>query len=333
MLVIFLSALAFLFDLLPASLQPPRVVEIIPADNAAEILPTSPITITFSAPMNRALTEGAISFAPPFETSLAWVNNQTLVFTPRTRLPISTTLRVNILQDARSWIQRPLQSETHARFTTLARPYVISSAPARDAQFAYIPNQLRIEFSRAMDGTLVREKLRVEPALQNFSVTTDGRTVIVRGFFEPHTQYKITIPPPVKDAQYGISLHRTYAWTFTAALQYPNFSILNRGRLMKFPGNVPVEIPTQFTNVSRLEVELYSITQPVLEEQANAPFEAWYEFQPATAPTKTWRVETNAVLDKYAQQKILLGALESGAYYLKITSPEGVGDAQLLLIE
>lgn len=331
--IICIAALALSFDFVPAPLQAPRVVQIEPANDATEILLTSPITITFSAPMDPAQTDNAVTLNPRVPGNMFWRDAQTLIFVPKAHLPISTTLTLTVSPNARSWIQRPLQNQTESRFTTLARPIVVSSTPALDAQFVYVPDHVTIVFSRAMDGNTLADSLVVDPTPENFSFALEQTKLTVTGFFEPHIQYHITIPEFEFDAKYNLPLGRDYVWAFTVAQEYPNFSILNRGRVLKFKANDPVKIPTQFTNVSRLDTALYPISQQVFDENASAPFETWYVFQPATAPIQTSSVNTHATLDNYTQQDVLLDALPQGTYYLKITAPEGVSDSQLLLIE
>ncbi|TAH53433.1 MAG: hypothetical protein EYC68_03405 [Chloroflexota bacterium] len=333
-LSLLLIAVTFLFNFVPfAALQAPRVMYVEPANNAIEIAPTALITITFSAPMDRLETENSIRLQPRVAGNFIWRDDQTVTFAPRTRFPISTTLTLNISTNARSRLQQPLQNEFVSRFTTLSRPYVTSSTPALDAQFVYIPNQVTITFNRAMDAKMLGDNVTIEPPPQNLSRELDGNTLTLRGFFEPRTRYQITIPASASDAEYGIELGRAYVWSFTAASQYPNFSILNRGRVLKFPAKDSVETPTQFTNVSRLDAALYAISRAEFDANANALFETWYAFRPASAPIKTWSVTTNAQLDQYTQQKINLGALPVGTYYIKIKTPEGVSDAQLVLVE
>lgn len=331
--LILTAALALRFSFLPAWLQPPRVLQIEPANDSVEILSTSPITISFSAPMDRAQTETNVELAPHVTGQFSWRDNQTLVFTPRPSLPISTTLTVNISGNARSWLQRPLLNESSSRFSTLTRPYPVSSAPALDAQFVYVPNHVTISFNRAMDGNALADSLEIEPPLQNSALDIQDRTLTLSGFFALKTHYQITISGLVFDKEYGIAMDRNYIWSFTTASQYPNLSILNPGRVSKFPAAQAPVIPTQFTNVSRLDVALYAIPRREFDVNAGAPFEAWYAFRPATAPIQQSRIETNAKLDTYTLQTLPLDPLPAGTYYLKLTSPEGVSDAQLLLVE
>lgn len=326
-----IAALAFAFDFLPA-LQAPRIVRIEPANDAREILPTSPITITFSAPMDQAQTENAFSLTPQVQGKYVWSDPYTLVFSPLARLPVSTTLTLTVSPSVHSWLQRPLPSQAVSRFTTLTRPVLVNSTPPLDARFVYVPDHVTMTFSRPLDVSLANS-LTIKPQPEHFSVAPGGAAFTLYGFFEPHTSYQITVPASAVDSKYEVDLGRDYVWSFTVAAQYPNFSILNRGRVLRFGANNPISIPTQFTNVSRLDAALYAIPQQTFDENARAPFESWYAFQPAGAPLKTWSIPTNAPLDKPMQQTLALGVLAQGTYYLTVVAPEGVRDMQLLVIE
>lgn len=327
------AILIVVFDLLPAPLQAPRITQIEPSNGANEIHPSSPITLTFSVAMDRRQTQKSVQFEPPIAGEMTWSDDRTLLFTPRSTLPISTTVNVTVSQNARSWLQRPLANPVVSQFTTLSRPYLVSSTPALDAQFIYVPDRVTINFNRAMDGSLVADGLFIDPPLTRVLYRTVDKTLTIWGFFQAGTRYQIILPGFVPDREYGIPLERDYIWSFTASSQYPNFSILNRGRVLNLPANQPVTIPTQFTNVSRLDVAVYPITRQEFDTNATLPFEAWYGFHPSVPAPGTQSVTTNAVLDTYQQLNVPLGALDSGAYYLKITTPEGVSDSQLLLIE
>lgn len=333
LLCIGLTALAIALNFVPASLQPPRVLAIEPVNGATDILPDSPITVTFSTAMDRAATEGAVSITPNITGNFVWQNDQTLVFTADPFLPISDTVTINISQEALSWLHRPVQNAADTRFTTISRPYVTASRPALDAQFTYLPDQITVTFSRPMDKNNLFDFLTIDPELENRSYEFNQNTMTIRGRFKPLTHYQITIPASASDSMYGIEMNRDYLWSFTTGLEYPNVSILNRSRVLKFSANQPLEIPVQLTNVSRLDSALYPIPQETFDEMAIAPFESWYKFQPASVPLKTQSDLTNARLDEYTHQSIALDALPPGTYYLRITTPEGVSDAQFLLIE
>src|SRR5262245_52795824 len=159
---------AFLWqsNLLPAPLGDPYIVRAEPAAHATGIIPTSPITLTFSAPMDRLATESAVRVFPPIRGQLAWRNNQTLVFTPDARLPISRTLTVSVASTARSQLQRPLANAFVTEFTTLAYPAVVASTPTRAARFVYTPNQIALTFDRAMDRQSVLDHLTLSPPVE-----------------------------------------------------------------------------------------------------------------------------------------------------------------------
>jgi hypothetical protein len=332
LICILLAFLALAFYTMPA-FQAPRIVRIEPAEEARDILPASPITITFSAPMNSAETENNIRLQPRVDGAFVWHDAQTVTFVPRTQLPISTTLMVRVDTDARSWLQRPLQENFAARFTTLTRPYVTKSVPARDAQFVYVPDRVRIEFNRALSEEQLASALTISPTVQNFSAEWNRNILTLAGFFEPRTRYEILIPANVTDSEYQIALGRAATWSFTTTEQYPNFSILNRGRVLKFSANETAQVPVQLTNVSRLDAALYVISPQEFENNVNAPFETWYAFAPERAPLKAWHVMTNAAADQYTKQSLEFAPLPRGFYFLQINSPEGVSDRQLIQID
>lgn len=313
-------------------LQAPHVVAVEPADRARDILPTSPITITFSAPMNAAETEKSIRFRPRVDGAFTWRDSQTVILTPRATLPISKTITVQISRDARSWLGRPIEKPEQTRFTTLARPYLVHSTPALDARFVYVATPLRLTFNRALNPDALARSLTLTPLVQNLKLAWRANVLSISGFFEPRTRYRLTLPETLVDAEHGIPLGRIYSWTFETADQYPNFSVLNRDRVLKLAAG-PLRLPVQFTNVSRLDIAVYSISPQEFDANADAPFETWYVFQPATAPAQTQRIATNAALDQYATRDILFDALPAGTYFLNITTPEGVFDARLLRVE
>lgn len=325
------SAAIVLFFALPR-LQAPRVLAVEPADGAQDILPTAPITITFSAPMNAVETEKSIRFQPRVNGAFAWRDNQTVTFTPRTTLPISTTIRIQI-QDARSSFGRAMEQTAQTRFTTLPFPRVIDSTPALDAQFVYIPTHVVLTFNRAMNSNAIYNHLVVTPTLANQTLVIDENNVTLGGFFQPRTRYEIRLAAKSVDEAYGIPMEHDLVWNFTTAEQYPNLSVLERERVMEFSAQDSVNLPIQFTNVSRLDAALYALSQKEFDTNATAPFETRYAFQPGSAPVKTQRVATNAALDQYTTQNIVLDALPAGNYLLVLTAPEGASDTKLLRVE
>lgn len=282
--------------------------------------------------MNRDITENNIRLLPRVSGDFTWQDNQTLIFTPRRALPISKTLTVQISQDARSWLGRASDETVQSRFTTLAYPHVVAAAPALDAQFVYVPTHVALTFNRALNPESVRKNFSVTPPLANQTLRIDENQIVLGGFFQPRTRYHITLGANATDDAYAIPLERDIVWSFTIAEQYPNFSILNRGRVLEFPAQTEIKIPTQFTNVSRLDAALYPLTQNEFDANAAAPFETWYAFQPTRAPVLQKSFTTNAPLDEYMQQTLVLEPLARGAYFLKITTPEGPADAQLVRV-
>ncbi len=313
--------------------QPPRVVSIEPADRASDVLPDASVTIKFSAPMDREATQAAVRLVPRVNGSWNWQDDQTLTFIPRTTLPISRTLALEISTDARSRVQSALAQDVRTRFSTVAYPFVVSSAPALDAQFVHIPDQITLTFNRAMNADAVRANLQIEPAPANQTLTIQDTNITVRGFFQPRTRYQISLAAGATDTAYQLPLERDLTFAFNVTEQYPNFSILNPQRVLQFRAQTAPVIPAQFTNVSRLDVAVYPLSETEFTANVNAPYETWFAFQPDAAPIQKKSLPTNVKPDAYAQLEISLAPLRAGYYFIEITSPEGVSDKQLVRVE
>lgn len=328
--------LAILFslwlDLLPDVLSAPRVTAVIPADGATDILPDSPITITFSAPMDRAATAGAVVLDPNVGVSLNWTDDRTLVVSPRPGLPISTTLTVRVSVAARSRLARPMARESVSRFTTLARPYLVASAPAPDARFVYTPDRVTLTFNRPLDRDSLEHGLVITPTLPNLHYAWNGNAVTLFGFFAPRTRYELTVPRTVVDARYQLPLDQDIRLSFTTTGQYPHFALLNLARYLDFAPNQTIRLETQVVNISRLDTALYALSSEEFVANLTAPFDTWQDYQPPGAPLKTWRVGVEPALDQYHRSELALEPLAAGFYYVRVTTPEGPSDAQLLVV-
>lgn len=312
--------------------NPPRVLAFTPPDQATDILPTSQVTITFSAPMDRAATERAIAITPRVRGEFHWSDDRTLVFTPESSLPISTTLTVRVSDRARSSFARTLDPEQTWSFTTLARPFLVSSIPAPDAQYLYTPDRVTLTFNRPMQRDSIEQGLVIEPTVQNLRSAWDGNVLRLFGFFQPRTRYQLTLPSTARDAEYQIALDRPVTLTFTTTQQYPQFAILNLGRALTFPAESTKALKMHLTNISRLDLSLYPLAPDELIRNLTAPFEKWTSFHSASSALKRWQIQTGAQLDQYTVLDERLDPLPIGLYYLRVTTPEGASDSQMLVV-
>lgn len=328
-----LAGFATAFALLASGiLSTPRVSAVEPAAGSEMVLPDSPITLTFSTPMARGATEAALRLSPLISGDWEWRNDRTLSFVPYAGLPISATVTIEVGAAARSRLGRPLAEPARFRFKTVTRPVLVDSTPALGAQFIYVPNRVSLLFSRALDAQTAAAQLKIEPPVPYQALEWDGARLNVSGFFAPATRYRLTLPADVTDAEYGVPLGRELVWSFTTATQYPNFSILNRDRVLTAPADEPLKIPTQFTNVSRLDVALYPLTRDEFETNRGAPYETWAALAPTERAVRRQSVSTDAELDRYMTRELVLTPVPAGTYLLEVTTPEGPSDKQLVSV-
>ncbi len=110
-----------------AVLDPPTVLAVAPTNSQFNVPLTTPITVTFSKPMNRPATESAFALAPPVTGTFTWLDGDTrLVFTPTAPLTMHTTytltLGVGALATNGQGLTAPHQTtfDTASGYTTLS---------------------------------------------------------------------------------------------------------------------------------------------------------------------------------------------------------------------
>lgn len=309
-------------------LRAPQVLAFGPAFNAQDVAPTAPITITFLTPMTA--NDAAIKMSPSVRGAWTW-SGTSATFTPAESFPLSTTVRVTVTRDARSWLQRRAEKEFAWSFTTLAPPMVVATTPRQGAQFAYLKDRLTLTFNREMDQQSVAQRLKVEPAISNMQLAWQGKQLIIGGNLRPSTTYKIFLPSGAKDAKYGLTIPNDFAWSFTTTQQYPYLAIINIGRYGLTAADRATTLKLQSVNVSKMDAALYKFDTETYIKSLAFSYDAWRNFKPSGDPIKTWNITPSAKIDQYVTQDLTLDALPAGTYFLTVKSAEGVNDTQVLV--
>jgi uncharacterized protein YfaS (alpha-2-macroglobulin family) len=193
-----------------------------PPDGAAAVLPRSPVTLSFSAPMNRASAAAALRVDPPTPGSLAWSDDATaLTFRPAAPLTPNITYTVSLDASALDRWWRPLARPAAVRFRTAPQPAVVAAMPAGPGVPA--DTSLAVIFSQPMVppdavGRPVAPPLQFTPAISPTARWIDQRTLLVRpgAPLAPATSYAASISAGLADLR-GVELGAPYAWSFTTA--------------------------------------------------------------------------------------------------------------------
>jgi uncharacterized protein YfaS (alpha-2-macroglobulin family) len=194
-----------------------------PPDGAADVLPRTPITLRFNAPMNRASAAAALRLDPPTAGSLSWSDDaSTLTFRPADALAPGVTYTVRLDAGALGRWWRPIEQPATVRFGTAQQPGVVAALP--NAAGAPVDTSLAVIFSRPMvapeavgrDTALTAVQLAPPAGLA--ARWADERTLVLRPTapLAPATRYTATIDPALADLR-GVELGAPFSWSFTTA--------------------------------------------------------------------------------------------------------------------
>jgi hypothetical protein len=213
---------AFISELPPED-RPYVVPPPVPGVGATGISVNTVIQITFSEPMNTALTQGAFSINPSVAGSFAWSSGDTvLTFTPGSALAYSTVYTVTISTAAEDKEGENMASPYSWSFTTAPPgpppPYVVPPpVPGVGATGVAVDTNITVDFSEAMNGTATQGAFSISPSVSGgFGWSTDNKTLT----FDPSanltysTVYIVTISTAAK-SMLGVNMLSPYIWSFT----------------------------------------------------------------------------------------------------------------------
>ena len=206
----------------------PTVVSTVPINGAASVAVNTPISATFSEPMNPATINGTtFTVTGPGATPVAGAvtfAGATATFTPTAVLANSTLFTATITTGAKDPAGSALAANFRWTFTTVAAqpPTVISTVPVNGATGAAVNTMITATFSEAMDPATINGT--------TFTVTGPGAAPVVGAVtfagitatFTPtavlsnSTLFTATITTGAKDPA-GVALSANFVWTFTTA--------------------------------------------------------------------------------------------------------------------
>jgi alpha-2-macroglobulin len=309
----------------------PQIVAVEPENSRTQVNPTLPITVTFNMPMDTAVTEAAtrlvIRNGEPLAVNYTWHNNnRVLALRPQERLPLDTTIQVQIGDSATdAGGGATLAGPFISAFTTVPLPAVRSTTPGRDQMADRWQHGLGIEFASPMDITTIEDQIRIDPSpsrVRYFFNEFDGRFNVSLDFsLERSTTYEITIPASAADP-YGNTLGQDYTWQFTTPAAPPLASFNLFGLVSQLSTSFPSSVGIMNRNVSRLDVTLHELGLPL--NLLATPYEL-YNYQPAADPLRTWTIEPNTPAGEVGLQTVALAdgqALPTGVYLLRVNAPQ-----------
>ncbi|WP_298816329.1 Ig-like domain-containing alpha-2-macroglobulin family protein [Chloroflexus sp.] len=313
----------------------PTLLERKPLPDERWVNPQQPLTLTFDAPIDQRLLSAALVITPTISSDLSSSTHDgryTVTLTPHNGWTSGQTYYVRL--------QPPdaIAPLAEWRFAVEPEPTLIASFPGQNQTLA--PGQeIRLIFSTPMDEAGLRAGLRFDPPVADVTIEVEENRVSLRPVVQAATTYTLTIAIGTRD-QSGVPLAEEVTLTFRTASAPPQLRIAGE-TLLSFPVESQPAITIERMNVAFIDAQLYQLDLTTLARALLIQPGEWINFVPeryGQPLIRSWRELINDPPDTTVRSLLPLMAnsagdpLTPGAYYLRLTTSNGLRADRLLLI-
>ncbi|HEY3228579.1 MAG TPA: MG2 domain-containing protein, partial [Roseiflexaceae bacterium] len=224
-------------------------------------------------------------------------------------------------------------------FTTAPRPAVIGRFPG-EGQTLPPGQDVRLIFNTPVDGDALAQAIRLTPPAGPIRVTAGDVEARIAADLRAATVYTMTLPESLTDRN-GVPFGREYQIRFVtasagSALELPDAP----AHIFQVPSGRAVSLPIRRTNLSALNLDLYSLDEASTVRALAFRERDWSDFQPEryTQPLlRSWVVPLADTLNATVDERLPLSLaggqpMPPGIYYLRIRTPEGPRADLLVLV-
>ncbi len=322
----------------------PAVLDIAPADGAAAVAPRATLAITLSQPLDRDSLRASLLITPSADGDLALKDlpdgQQLALFAPFAGWKPATSYAVTLRAGAvPAGGNLPLLTPKRWSFTTASQPVLTGRFPG-EGQTLPPGQEIQLIFNTPIDGDAIRSALQLTPTADILRITTSETEVRIAADVRAATPYTITLPATLTDRN-GIPLGQAYRLRFVTAPSGPALALPEAPAHLAqaLPGQ-PAGLLIRRTNLSALIFDLYQLDEAAVIRTAGFREGDWALFQPeryGQPLLRSWSVPLADPLNQPVEERMPLATssgapLPSGAYYLRIRTPEGPRADLLALI-
>jgi len=319
------------------SVTAPSVVSSEPEFGARNIALTTPISITFNQPMDRASVEANFALTQPGQTkagSFRWTDDSTQVaFLPAEQLSLGSTYQVKVgAASLAAGGGASLNGDYVFEFETVQPPAIVSTEPGDGFVDWNRGNGFRIYFASPMDVSTLDPNITIVPEpTQVYTYWSEYDFSYYLGWdLDPSTSYQVTLGPGLQDPYGNVALTQPQTIAFTTAPLEPQMYFAAGNEVGIYSAYLPTELFLTTVNVGAVDYALYPLTT---EEFARLTGPNRYDFlqnftpsASASVPNASGRLEVAEELNETILTKIALqpdgGTLAPGLYYLTVSAPE-----------
>ena len=157
------------------------------------------IDVDFSEGVRKDTAEQAFSISPNVTGSFHWQNLK-MIFTPSTKLPLSTKFHVHMAAGVQDLVGNAQGGTGDIDFTTVGKPTVTLVSPVRGAPSVGVDAPVLITFDRLMDTQKVIAGIKVDPDF-TYQASWNGAVLSIAPIrpLQYGTTYTITVGDPAVD--------------------------------------------------------------------------------------------------------------------------------------
>ena len=290
------------------TIETPRVILTIPANNAVNASLDDDIKATFNMAMD-PLTINALTFTlkagnTPVIGSVSY-SNSIAVFNPTGKLLPNTIYTAMINTTARNTAGAAMAENYIWTFTTgtPAVPTVISTSPENEEENVVLNKAITATFSVPMDATTLTGatfKLKrgntIVAGTTTYNASTSTATFTPSSLLNPNTEYTATITTGAKNTQ-GTALATDYNWTFTTIGPAVPFVIstdpinnatgVDLGKIVKATFSVPMDPLTLNASTFTLKNGATNVAGAISYSGTTVSFDPTVDLLPNTTYTAT----------------------------------------------
>ncbi|WP_322494721.1 Ig-like domain-containing alpha-2-macroglobulin family protein [Chloroflexus sp.] len=313
----------------------PALIAQTPPPGERWVNPQQPLTLVFDAPIDTRLLSAAVTITPAISgdfSSATTDGRYTVTFTPYNGWTPGQTYHVRL--------QPPSANQPLAewRFTVEPEPALVASFPGQGQTLA--PGQeIRLIFSTPMEDAELRSGLRFDPPVTEVELQVDENRVNLRPALQAATTYTLTVAAGTRDRS-GVPLAEDVSLTIRTASAPPLLHITS-DPIISFPADAQPAVTLERMNVSTVDAQLYQLDATTLVRAISRRPTEWSSFVPeryGQPLVRAWRETFYDPPDTVMRSLLPLATnsagdpLPAGAYYLRLTTGNGLRVDRLILI-
>jgi hypothetical protein len=179
---------------------PSYVIRVSSLSSDGKALTLTAINVAFSKEVQHDTADKAFSITPSVDGTFHW-QGRTMIWTPSSRLPLSTKFLVRVAPGVRDLDGNTNEGSGEIAFETVGPPRVVAVSPVVSAAAVPVDASIQVTFDRLMDTQKVTSGISFQPELK-FTTSWNAEVLTIKptGSLSYATTYTLSIGSPASDS-------------------------------------------------------------------------------------------------------------------------------------